>query len=217
ARGSLSSEESTELIIKLSEKYQSTTIIVDALDECEVQTRRTLFSSFRRIAKKATRVKFLVTSRYDDDINEFFSQGPYHYIDARDNSADIHLYIDTELDLRCNKSNVHCEYELLLGGNVEPGLRADIESTLKSKSNGMFMWANLQIKALCAARTVGSVHKTLARMPATLNDTYLQIMERIKKQNDESYRVAKIILKWLLCAQEDCKTESVIQALAVDP
>ncbi|RPB06514.1 ankyrin [Morchella conica CCBAS932] len=81
----------------------------------------------------------------------------------------------------------------------------------------MFMWVNLQIDALCAAQTAEDVRSALSTMPETLNETYLQVMERIKAQDRNAHRVAKEILKWLLYAQEACTTGSVIQALAVEP
>ncbi|KAI5836997.1 hypothetical protein DFP73DRAFT_601596 [Morchella snyderi] len=198
ANGPLSPEENTELIINLSERYQSTTLIVDALDECDIGTRKSLFSSLHKIVQKATRVKIVVTSRYDDDINDSFSSGLCYCIDDKDNSADINLYVDAELDRRCDPKNAH-DYELLLKRKVDPELKALIRSRLKERSNGMFMWVNLQINALCAARTAGGV------------------LERIKSQDPNSHRVATIVLKWLLCAQEACTAGSVIQALAIDP
>lgn len=137
----LNPEESTELIIALSEKYQSTTIIIDALDECYVGTRKSLLSSLHKIVQKATRVKIVVTSRYDVDIIDSFStsSGPYYYIHSGDNSGDINLYIDAELDRRCHPSNVHCDYDLLLEGKIDPELKALIRSRLQAESNGMYV------------------------------------------------------------------------------
>lgn len=110
---------------------------MDALDECDVETRSSLFCSLHNIAKKATRVKIVVTSRFDVDIDRFFSQGPNYYIDAKDNSPDINLYIDVELERRCDANNFPCDYALLLDGKIELELKDRIKSTLQSKSNGM--------------------------------------------------------------------------------
>ncbi|KAI5836799.1 hypothetical protein DFP73DRAFT_345177 [Morchella snyderi] len=215
----LNPEEGTKLIIALSEKYQSTTIIIDALDECDVGTRKSILSSLHKIVLKATRLNVMVISRYDVDINDSISpiSGLCYNIDNGDNSSDINLYIDAELDRRCHPSNLNCDYELLLDGKIDPELKALIRSRLQAESNGMFLWVNLQIIALCAARTAGDVKKVLDRMPRALSGTYSQILERIQSQDPNSGRVAMIVLKWLLCALRACTTGCVIQALAIDP
>ena len=62
-------DDSRDLIIRLTEDYSMTTIVVDALDECDPLTRQSLLDAFEHILKEsAGLVKIFVSSRNDQDI-----------------------------------------------------------------------------------------------------------------------------------------------------
>ena len=69
AAGPLTITESTALIIELTQSRQLTTIVVDALDECDQLLRGELFDALTEILQSSNGlVKILVSSRNERDI-----------------------------------------------------------------------------------------------------------------------------------------------------
>lgn len=128
----LSIEESKHLLIQLSAGFLRTTIVIDALDECDAKTRGSLFNVIEEIVSSSARnpVKVFVTSRDDGDLRRKFRNSPNLYIEERDNSGDINHFIKTELE-RCIAA------EELLEGNVSVDLQARITSVLETGARGM--------------------------------------------------------------------------------
>ncbi|KAI5839142.1 ankyrin repeat-containing domain protein [Morchella snyderi] len=215
ASGELRCQESTDLIIDLSKMYHQVTIIVDALDECYQETRRDLFLSLKSIVKSGSNVKVFLASRFEQDIARMFEGYKCHYIQASDNTKDINNYIDRQLDIRCDVQKCGTE-ELLLDGDVDDMLKQEIGRTLKEKANGMFMWVNLQILALCEEPTANCVREALKKLPRDLKETYDLIIERTEARESSS-RIARSVLGLLLSAQEPCSLPTILQALAVGP
>lgn len=131
AAGPLTIEESTNLIIELCHKRQLTTIVVDALDECEPVLREELLSAFNDILQASEGlVKILVSSRNERDIVCHLEGCINLEIQASNNQADIVHFVRTELDtLIQNKA--------LLSGRVSRKLRQEMELILCEGASGM--------------------------------------------------------------------------------
>lgn len=96
----LSIEESCELIISLTEFYPMTTIVLDALDECDAERRSILLDSLERILQESAQlVKFFVTSRDDQDIVWSLANYPNLRISSTRNAGDIAVFVKNEVDL----------------------------------------------------------------------------------------------------------------------
>jgi hypothetical protein len=138
ASGGLRHQESTDLILKLSEMYLQVIIIVDALDECYQDTRNVLFYALKSLVDAGSNIKVFLASRYEQDIARMFTGYKCHYIQPSDNTNDINNYIDLQLDLRCDARRCGAE-KLLLVGEVDDALKEEISRTLKEKANGMYV------------------------------------------------------------------------------
>lgn len=128
----LNVEESKNLLVILATGFLRTTIVIDALDECDPDTRANLFDVLEAVvsSSKGNHVKVFVTSRDDGDLRKKFEDSPNVYIQERDNSGDINHYIKTEI-IACIKG------KQLLRGNVGPDLEQHIVSTLQVGAHGM--------------------------------------------------------------------------------
>lgn len=131
----LSVAESKQLLIALSEGFQRTIIIVDALDECDPYTRGSLCDVLADLVSSTLRlnqnpVKVFITSRDDADLRKKFEASPNVYIQARDNSEDINQFIRTELRACISRKE-------LLDGVVEVELERRIVLALESGAHGM--------------------------------------------------------------------------------
>lgn len=133
ASGPLRFEESVDLIISLVNLYPQTTLIIDALDECDMGKRGNLLTALTRIlGSSAKLVKVFVSSRDDDDIKYNLQKVPNVYINAKDNTADIDRFVNFEIAKSIEDGK-------LLRGRVPEGLKQHIISTLTKGANGMYI------------------------------------------------------------------------------
>lgn len=128
----LSIHESKDLLVELCTGFPHSTLIVDALDECDAKTRGHLFDVLQHVVSesRATRVKAFVTSRDDEDLRKKFSGSPHVYIQERDNSGDINTYIAVEIEDCIVKKK-------LLDGVISSEFRDRIIRTLETGARGM--------------------------------------------------------------------------------
>lgn len=96
-------DESVQLIMQLIELYPQTTIIVDAMDECNPTTRADLLRALEHILQTSSSlVKVFVSSRDDQDIVLKLSGYPNLAIDSRRNSDDIAQFVNAEVERLIN-------------------------------------------------------------------------------------------------------------------
>ena len=129
--GELTLKESTALVVELSRYRQLTTIIVDAVDECEEILRLEMLDAFRHILQASSGlVKILVSSREVGDI-AYRLQGCINLeVLASKNQADIVRFVDRRVDDLINNKQ-------LLSGMVSDELRSEIKQVLGEKAGGM--------------------------------------------------------------------------------
>ena len=131
AAGSLTLEESTALIIELSKYRPLTTIIVDALDECEQDLRLELLDAFNEILQASHGlVKILVSSRDVGDIVYQLEDCLNLEIQASKNQVDIVRFVNWGVDELIKRKQ-------LLSGKVSEDLREEIKEVLCEKAGGM--------------------------------------------------------------------------------
>lgn len=124
--------ECRDLIVQLLTAFSQTTIIIDALDECNRDTRRDLILVLKHIITSTEHVRIFLTSRTDGDIQRLLWDFPSYYINATDNAGDIGVYIKSEIE-RCSRE------ELLLEGEADEQLKTDIITALEMGANGMYV------------------------------------------------------------------------------
>ena len=131
AAGPLTLDESTALIIELSQDRPLTTIIVDALDECDLSSRGDLLDALSGILQDSCGlVKILVSSRADADIVCHFSDCLNLQIEVSQNQKDIERYVNFEVEYLIKRKK-------LLRGNVPEDLRQTIATYLRVEAKGM--------------------------------------------------------------------------------
>ena len=97
ASGSLRIDESSALIIQLIESYPLTTIVIDALDECDPGKRSDLLETLETILQESSQlVKIFVSSHDDQDIVRHLQEYPNLNIASDRNMNDIALFVRAE-------------------------------------------------------------------------------------------------------------------------
>lgn len=93
-----STDECEMALMELINFYPRTTLILDALDECEMDTREALARIFRNLVDKGEgTVKVFIASRKETDIEEYLGSQRLVEISTTDNKDDIEKYIEVEM------------------------------------------------------------------------------------------------------------------------
>jgi hypothetical protein len=124
----LTIKDSKDMILRLiREQYTHVTIVIDALDECNRNTRIALFNFLEEVLlqEQGAVVKILISSRTEPDIYDAFGKSSNLYINAEDNAEDIKRFVEEQIDKR------------LLRGKAEEELKGRVKKELCTKSQGM--------------------------------------------------------------------------------
>ncbi|KAL8916277.1 MAG: hypothetical protein Q9208_008606 [Pyrenodesmia sp. 3 TL-2023] len=213
ARGSetkaqLSDYEITDLLTELIQhRYKKVTLIVDALDECDVKARALLLDVLSKLTyNPESVVKTLVSSRNDPDITNHFLKTPNLSITATDNADDIMKFVSEKIS------------QDLLSGTASDQLKERVTKDLNQKANGVFRWVALQVDALCDPYRVFSqkdVEYLLSRLPETLEDTYSAIVRDLDKFTPPSCQAIKNTIKLMICAEYPIDAREMLEALSI--
>ncbi|KAI4202337.1 MAG: hypothetical protein LQ346_002011 [Caloplaca aetnensis] len=213
ARGSetkaqLSDNEITSLLTELVQhRYKKVTLIVDALDECDVKARALLLDVLSKLTyNPESVVKTLVSSRNDPDITNHFLKTPNLSITATDNADDIMRFVSQKIN------------QDLLGGTASDQLKERVTKDLNQKANGVFRWVALQVDALCDPyRVFGQkdVEYLLSRLPETLEDTYSAIVRDLDQFTPPSCQAIKDTIKLMICAEYPIEISDMLEALSI--
>jgi hypothetical protein len=132
ASGPLRMDESTALIIQLVEYYPLTTIVIDALDECDPDKRADLLEALEEILRKSSRlVKIFVSSRDDQDIVCHLQDYPNLELASNRNMDDISSFVRAETQGLIRRK------KLLRFSTNKEGLKDDIIDQVTKGAGGM--------------------------------------------------------------------------------
>ncbi|KAM0219151.1 hypothetical protein ACHAQD_006673 [Fusarium lateritium] len=209
--GPLRPERSKTLILQLLEQYSSATIVMDALDECNSDTREILLETLKDLLKESPcLLKIFVTSRTDRDITYKLNNYPNVCLSSDRNTPDIDLFIKSETDRLIEKGH------LLRDSNRKNELRDLIVNTLTSRAQGMFRLASLQLNDLHKQGSDRAIEERLPQLPRTLKGTYHDILTKIENMDTVADRqYARNALSWLLCAQKQLKSKDFLILISV--
>jgi ankyrin repeat domain-containing protein 50 len=122
----LSVDDCKDLLLKFINLYPKTTLVLDALDECDKHTRGVLIETFDHFLDHASKpVKIFISSRPDGDIKERLKSRANIEIQATDNHDDIATFVESEI-------TKHRRWK-----KISPGLQEEIVETLRKRSQGM--------------------------------------------------------------------------------
>ena len=125
-------EESVHLISQLTAYYPITIIVLDALDECNMETRHLLLDAFEQfLSQSQGLVKVLISSREEGDLVCELRDYPSLKISSTRNSKDIENFVRTETERLVAKRR------LLRYSSNKSELQALIIDSLISRADGM--------------------------------------------------------------------------------
>ena len=131
AAGPLTSSECVTLMIQIASQRPLTTIVIDALDECDYSSRAELLEFLKQLVEEsAGLIKIFISSRNDRSITCHLEGLPNIMVNASDNNTDISRFVEKEIDTMIKNKK-------LLWGKVSTDLRQSIKDTLCERADGM--------------------------------------------------------------------------------
>ena len=189
--------------------------ILDALDECEKDSRSQLleklvsfFSPTGGHKSPSYKIKFLVTSRPYDDLEEKFQSlsgvSTYIRFDGDDKSQrigqEINLVIDHEIPR--------------IAGGFTDEHRKRISDRLKGMNNRTYLWLFLTIDIIIGSRSKyrkpSSIDSLLSNLPSEVSDAYETILAR-----SSDIDLARILLQLIVAATRPLSLEEANIALTL--
>ncbi|KAL3293671.1 vegetatible incompatibility protein HET-E-1 [Colletotrichum asianum] len=196
-----------DLIREIIEDYSRTFIILDALDECDRESREELMTACDELIQGNANIRVFLSSRTDDDIRRHFQFRPVIEIQTKDNEDDISRFVEDKLsrDRRW--------------GNLKPRLRREIKQVFREKSQGMFQWAALQIQQLnrLSVWSRSNISEHLEIAPKGLEAAYDVVWEQIQDMPRGQACMAQRAFLWVLCAFEPLHTAELSLAMQLGP
>ena len=176
-----------------------TTIIIDALDECDPERRDTLLDTIENLLQESSLglLEVFLSSRDDQDISCTLREYSNLDLVSSRNSADIKAFVREETNRLVRKQR------LLRNSHAKEPLKRLIIEEVTRAADGMFRWASLQLEMLCTLKLDQDVRARLGRIPPKLEQLYQEIYEKnlLKYPGEVGQAIMGNIMKWLLCAQ----------------
>ncbi|KAJ5964770.1 Mur ligase C-terminal [Penicillium vulpinum] len=189
-------------IIKSVSQYSQTTIVLDALDEC-AEPRNELFDLIDSLVSQSDYpVRVFISARPESDIEEHFHNEPIIKTGVPEVKEDIKSFIEKKIgELRWNSNTVR--------------FREEAVEALVEKSDGMFLWASLQIEQLRNLQLGKAILRRIKRMPQGLTQTYKEIYEQISADEDQKTVVDRAFI-WVMCSYGPMRSEQLLAAIRHD-
>ncbi|KAK0130385.1 hypothetical protein ONS96_000905 [Cadophora gregata f. sp. sojae] len=207
ARSPRSDDLEVQFFNLLREFPSQALVVVDGLDECESGSREEILAFIARLVKEQSAlIKVFVTSRRDEDIMDTFDGCPVVEIDSTCVDADIKIFLQDEIARRIHEKKLKLQ---------KIDLKDAILEALSSKSNGMFMWAKLQLNIICEERRDQDILKALVSLPRDLYSTYDRILQKIEQKSPALQELARKALMWVMYAKRSMRIKELVDALAI--
>lgn len=185
------------------ESFEKVYLVIDALDEAELSTRRGLISAIRLLPRD--KVQLLVTSRPIPEIQAQFDGD--EIIDIRASDEDITSYARSRL------------IELPNSVNSSSVLQDEVVRAIVQSTQGMFLLAKLNMDSLKDKRRRTALIKALKDLPSGRNaygNAYDNVMRRISNQSEDDQELARQVLTWVVYAKRPLTKTDLETALAVE-
>ncbi|KAM7214398.1 hypothetical protein V8F06_010236 [Rhypophila decipiens] len=189
-------------------------IVVDGLDEYSgIAARREMVAFLADILTELpVNIHILVTSRPEPDI--------LAAITAIKPAAPAQV-ITLAFDKDTINNDIKKHLSHLIKTGFDPSydawsdeLKDQVITELTEQADGVFRWADLQVRALAGKEREKDVRKALKRLPKGLEETYERMLRRI--QDADESEEAIVVLSWLACAKRPLGLAEVSELVAFE-
>ena len=182
-------------------------IIIDGLDELDGTERETLVESLKHL-QRSFHLSLCISVR--EDPANWLKTVPGQFLDPTvvpipDNKPEIETFIKGTLEK-------HLQFSRITIG--DPALILEIQDALVKGSQGMFLWAALQIEALRTMENDHAIRQALQDLPKDLSETFSRALKLSRRF---SPTLQDKILSLITVAQRPLSPEEMRLALSIIP
>lgn len=195
-----------DCLLELVETYPRTTIVLDALDECNIEQRKGLINLLVRLTNRGagtTAVKVFVAARPEDDISRDLQRSHLIQMQGQNNAEDIACFVRTKLAEHPRWPKLSHDFQ------------NELVEKLVEKSGDMFLLASLQIQRLLECNTQIALRNRLATLPDSLKAAYEEILQGATSDPDERKLIVRA-LQWVMCSVKALTTKDLLFAVSQD-
>ncbi|CAI7590969.1 unnamed protein product [Penicillium glandicola] len=172
-------------------KLKTVYLIIDALDECEDGLLDLLQLITQIGSERSCRVKWLVSSRYKDEIEQMLGFDDRHTKlslerNSKSVSHAVNLYIDDKLSKLISLRN-------------DKFLEGQMREEIRQKADGTFLWVAVVFQELQRALKK-DITRVLNGMPKGLTPLYVRMIEQIQKLEDGYSHLCFLIISIAMLA-----------------
>ncbi|KAI9704573.1 MAG: hypothetical protein M1820_005486 [Bogoriella megaspora] len=201
-----------ELLSKFLPHNSEAYFILDGLDECETSEKKALMQYLCKLEKHFT-FHLCISLRLEPGNLDTLDAQQQNFMDTEtilipDDNPEIAQFVESELESRIESGT------LKLGN---PAMSLQIYDALVEKSQGMFLWAVLQLDSIYMLRTDEAIRYALDNLPRNLPETFSRIL-RLSRNNDNDAKLEqRRILELIIAARRPLTTKEFREALSVVP
>ncbi|OQV01834.1 NACHT domain-containing protein [Cladophialophora immunda] len=186
---------------QLLESTDSATVVIDGLDESpDYSVVGDFLTSIVRSGKFPLRV--FISSRLQVDLRRYLLGFPDIPVPEQASEQDISVYI---------KMRISSDPRLR---RMSENMKAFVEMTLRTDSNGMFRWVQCQLDEMSRLRTDAALKRALNQLPLSIEASYLRIIDSIAR---EDIPFATRALLWLAHASTPLTLPELAEAVVLEP
>jgi tetratricopeptide (TPR) repeat protein len=175
-------------------------IVIDALDEAPLDTRRKLLDLLKVLVNQGPgnrttipRLKVAIFGRPDIKDDMEFPRQKFVNVNAQKNRKDINDHILSRLPL------------VRVLKDMKPKARTkfakEIRDTILQRADGMFFWAKLVLDQICRKERKSEVQQALQNAPRELDRMIRHVFKRVAADPDINIADLNKILSWVTCAK----------------
>ncbi|OBT83590.1 hypothetical protein VE02_07991 [Pseudogymnoascus sp. 03VT05] len=175
-------------------------IVIDALDEAALDTRRKFLDLLKALVYQSPdnrttlpRLKIAIFGRPDIKDDMEFPGQKFVDVNGQKNHKDINDYILSRLPL------------VRVLKDMKPKARTkfakEIRATILERADGMFFWAKLALDQICRKERKSEVLHALENAPRELDRMIRHVFERVAADPDVNIADLNKILSWVTCAK----------------
>ncbi|KAH8727331.1 hypothetical protein GQ44DRAFT_102688 [Phaeosphaeriaceae sp. PMI808] len=155
--------------------------------------------------------RILATTHAAIDMSKVFTCDLALYIRPENLKDDIEVFVQSQIDKYSQEELSDCE----------PFVLDLIKQKLVSDAKGMFLWADLQLKAVVDVyEEHGSpdrIPDILEALPRKITDLYTFLLERLAKNADDRAERAKRAFQWTIYSERSLTIGELEEALSLSP
>ena len=200
------------LLKRILSQTPSCILALDGLDEFrDVNETRGLFLEELKKAVASTRVRILITSRNDPDIEA--------QLRASATQPKVYTMLECKISTGDVKGDLGLYSQDVVGKRFfkqDENYRNSLSAQLAEKADGMFLWIKLQQSQLRGSQNRKTVQRIVEEMPLGLDQTYEGNWKSIQKLPELDRTRALDILRWLTFGIRPLTVQELVEALNIE-